>query len=189
MNTFEDYQGSPIFEIPIYAYSKEDYRKRWKKKEKRDIQVLLEKGYAVSCAENIVRGSVEHASIWQYNRLVGMLLLTVKTDNCLYCHLYCNLQAPRSFLHRTQLPFNNQWLINECIYLNSIDTDAALLQAVKSKIDFLKVQHGIEHYYFDCSALENSISISKIREIIARNIEQNKSNEVHAKAREDIHGK
>ena len=189
MNTFEDYQGVPIFEIPIYAYSKEDYRRRWKQKEKRDIRSLIEKGCSVTHAENIVRGSVEYASIWQYNRLVGMLLLTAKTDNCLYCHLYCNLQAPRSFLHRTQLPFNNQWLINECIFLNSIDNDTDLVQAVKSKIDFLKIQHSIERYYFDCSALENSISISKIRTIIARNIEQNKSNGVHVKAREDIHGK
>jgi hypothetical protein len=189
LNTFEDYQGVPIFEIPIYAYTKEGYRKRWEQKEKRDIRLLTEKGYSFSCAETIVHRSVEYASIWQYNRLVGMLLLTVKTDNCLYCHLYCNPQAPRSFLHRTHLPFNNQWLINECIFLNFIENDADLVQAVKSKIDFLKFQYNIERYYFDCSALENSISISKIRTIIARNIEQDKPNGVHAKAREDAHGK
>lgn len=173
MNKFEDYQGIPIFEIPIYAYSKDDYRKRWKKKETRDREALIKKGYSADWAEKTVQREAEYPSIWQYNRMVGMFLLTVKADNCLYCHLYCNPKPPRSIIQRTHLPFINQWLLNECIFLNNINNDVDLVRAIKSKIEHLKFQHGIKSYYFDCSALENSISLEKIHAVIARDNEKN----------------
>ena len=173
MNKFEDYQGIPIFEIPMYAYSKDNYRDRWEKKEKRDREALIEKGYSAELAKKTVQRETEYSSIWQYNRMVGMLLLTVKTDDCLYCHLYCNSKPPRSIVQRTYLPFTNQWLLDECIFLNNIDNDVDLVQAIKSKIEHLKFQHGIDSYYFDCSALENSISLEKIHAVIARNNEKN----------------
>ena len=173
MNKFEDYQGIPIFEIPIYAYSKDDYRKRWKKKEKRDREALIKKGYSAEWAEKTVQREAEYPSIWQYNRMVGMFLLTVKADNCLYCHLYCNPKPPRSIVQRTHLPFINQWFFNECISLNNIVNDVDLVRAIKSKIEHLKFQYGIKSYYFDCSALENSISLEKIHAVIARDNEKN----------------
>lgn len=172
MNTFEDYQGTPIFEIPIYAFSKLEYRERWKRKETRDVDRMVRKGYSIENAKEFVKKINEHASIWQYNKLVGMLLLTTRKDNRIYCHLYCNVKGPKTIKGEAYLPFRHFFLIDEVIWLKDIHTDAELVSAVKQKIEMLKFVHEINDYYFDCSALEECISVQKVRESISRNIER-----------------
>ena len=70
MNNFEDTQGVPVFEIPIYAFTKEEYRKRWIKKEKRDQKKLIKKGVSEVESQKVVHQTSEYESIWQYNRMV-----------------------------------------------------------------------------------------------------------------------
>lgn len=170
MNCFEECQGSHIFEIPIYAFSKEIFRKRWNAKESRDINKLIKKGFNAEMAKQLVQRATEYSSIWHYNRMVGILLLTTKKENCLFCHLYCNVKPPRSITHHTDLPFINRFLIDEKIYLNNLESDLELIQKIKEKIEYLKFQYGIMNYYFDCTALENCISLKKIQESISRNL-------------------
>lgn len=71
MNKFEDYQGIPIFEIPIYAYSKDDYRERWEKKEKRDREALIKKDIPLNWRKKWYN---EKQSILAYGNIIEWLV-------------------------------------------------------------------------------------------------------------------
>ena len=169
--TFEDLQGTTIFEVPIYSFTPIEHRKRCIRKFKADTKVFLRNGFSAVSAEQNAEIIYKNLAQWKYNKLVGMFCLTVKNNdplckNVLLCHLYCNKKFPRTITSYSHLPFNNQYLMLEKIYLNKITNDKELVAAIKDKIEFLKLQYGIENSYFDCSALDNMISLSKIQALL-----------------------
>ncbi|MBQ9980072.1 MAG: hypothetical protein IJP23_03345 [Oscillospiraceae bacterium] len=169
--TFEDLQGITIFEIPIYAFSPEDHRRRCIRKFKSDTKKFLSKGFSAASAENCAEEIYKNSAQWKYNKLVGMFCLTVKNndpfcENALLCHLYCNKKFPGTITSYSSLPFRNQYLVYERIYLRNITNDKELVAEIKEKIEILKNQHGIKNSYFDCTALDNMISLTKIQTLL-----------------------
>ncbi|MEG1577950.1 MAG: hypothetical protein RR336_04205, partial [Oscillospiraceae bacterium] len=153
MRGFEDNIGVPFFEIPIYAFSPEEYEKRWNRKKSAKIRKLMTLGNTQSYSENLIHEEYYYKSTWQYNKMVGMLLLTVKKHS-LFFNLYCNKKPPRNILSETTLPFINKFLINVDFDLSDIHTDEQLVATIKEWIESLKVTEQIESYYFDCRAFE-----------------------------------
>ncbi len=161
----DEHMAKTVFEIPIYAYSPEEYKKRWDRQKEKTVIKLIHQGYSEERARKCTEDMFYYKSSWRYNKLVGILQLTVR-DDCLYFNLYGNSKPPRNILINTTLPFVNQFLFDSKFNIREIKDDVTLITGIKEEIESIKSIRRINNFYFDCHALEATISIAKLKNII-----------------------
>lgn len=159
--------GVTIFEIPIYAFTPDEFKRRWRIKIDRLIKPYVASGYTCEEATKMMMQTFYCSSVWRYNLLVGVLQLTARRG-FLYFNLYCNKRKTTRQDMICSLPFQNCYLLDFKTEVLPDETDEELVHNILGMIHSLQIIEGIENYYFDCEALKSSLSANKVREVLEK---------------------
>lgn len=146
-----------IAEMPIYAFSPEEFEKRWKEKTKRRYSKLIAQGYTKDESENIVQRLYSRRGQWRYNQLVGMMCLYLKNDDSIYFGLYCK-DGKKKYRVTTECspPFPDRCTyVSRRLIVFKNDTNEKIRRGIIEKIKDLQSLEQIKTFYVDYEAFNN----------------------------------
>ena len=156
-----------IAEMPIYAFSPEEYEKRCNEAYRRKLKNLIDKGYSEESA-NAWLVTYSRRRQWRYNPLVGMLCLYVKNDDSIYFGLYCRDGEKKYTIHAEYYTlFPNRCTdvsVKLIVFYN--DTNNEIRRRIKAKIKDLQSLEHIKKFYIDIEAFDNIASAVNFKKLL-----------------------
>ena len=135
-----------LFEIPVYALSRNELKKRVEKYES--------KFYDNNIRKMIMNNVIYPKSVWDYNHIVGFIVICYQNQD-IFLKWYTDLRAKKYHWNSNRKNFFQNYFIHGYRYNTEKYSKIEIIKKLREGIDEIAAERG---YYVDLEAFDNMIN-------------------------------